>query len=69
MLSLILDKPTGTSLIRGRVRDFAKQKDLFGFLMDFSREQKEFGQKYTRVLGVNVLRDKPCQGHSYSELF
>ena len=31
-----------TSPIGNSVRDFSKQKDLQGFLMDFSQKQKDF---------------------------
>ena len=31
---------------------FSEQKDLYGFLMDFSGKQKDFCQRCTRVFGV-----------------
>ena len=35
-----------------RTRFFSGQKDLYGFLMNFSLKQKDFCQRCTRFLGV-----------------
>ena len=49
-----------------RTRFFSEQKDLYGFLIDFSWKQKDFCQRCTRFLGVkcpsmrNVLRTEHC---------
>ena len=47
-----MNYPRGTSLIGKSVRDFSEKKDLYGFLMEFSRKQKDFCQRCTRFLGV-----------------
>ena len=45
---------------------FSEQKDFYGFLMDFSCKQRNFGQRRTRFFGVKCPspQDLRCFNHA-----